>query len=44
MVDAEKASEVVESTHFHFTDTDEHIVLKVCRSYSLYIGQKATVE
>ncbi len=29
MVDAEKTADVVETAHFHFTDTDEHIIVKV---------------
>ena len=30
MLDAEKTFEVEETAYFHFTDIDEHIVLKVC--------------
>ena len=33
MVDLEKTADVVESACFHFTDTDEHLVLKVTRLF-----------
>jgi alkyl sulfatase BDS1-like metallo-beta-lactamase superfamily hydrolase len=30
LLDADKTIDVIETAHFHFTDVDQHFVLKVC--------------
>ena len=37
-LDADKTKDVIESAHFHFTDIDEHLVLKVRCNKKVFIA------
>ena len=42
-LDADKTKDVVESAHFHFTDIDEHLVLKVGSNLEIFIADPKTI-